>query len=289
MSKIRIGISGWRYAPWRGRFYPKALIHKQELSYASRKVDTIEINGSFYALQRPESYVRWYHDAPKSFVFSVKGPRFITHVRRLRNIEQPLANFFASGVLNLKEKLGPLLWQFPPSFAFDAATFDAFLALLPKTTKQAIKLAQHRDSHLKYPRLTFPERNHRIRHAIEIRHESFIDDQFITMLRKHHIALVVADTAGKWPLLEDVTAGFMYLRLHGDKKIYASGYSDEALASWTHRIRTWARGSQPRDAERVSNKSPRPCASRDIYCYFDNDIKVKAPRDAMSLSARLGV
>lgn len=287
MGKSRIGISGWRYAPWRGKFYPKSLVQRDELHYASRQVATIEINGSFYSLQRPESYTQWHDQTPRGFVFAVKGPRFITHVLRLRDIERPLANFFASGVLNLGAKLGPMLWQFPPNFRYDRKQFGDFLALLPRNTHQANQLATRHDSHLKHPAESFPEASHRLRHAVEIRHESFVDPDFIALLRQRGVALVVADTAGKWPLLEDVTAGFMYLRLHGDKKLYASGYSDAALDDWARRIRAWQRGAQPRGARRASGKPPPARQSRDVYCYFDNDIKVKAPFDAIKLRGRL--
>jgi uncharacterized protein YecE (DUF72 family) len=287
MGRSRIGISGWRYAPWRGKFYPATLVQREELHYASRQVPTIELNGSFYSLQRPESYAQWRDQTPRGFLFAVKGPRFITHVLRLRDIERPLANFFASGVLSLDAKLGPMLWQFPPNFRYDRKQFGDFLALLPRTTRQAVQLAGKHDSHLKHPAGNFPQASHRLRHAVEIRHDSFVDPDFIALLRRHGVALVVADTAGKWPLLEDVTAGFMYLRLHGDKKLYASGYSDAALDDWARRIRAWMRGAQPRGARRASDKPPPARQSRDVYCYFDNDMKVKAPFDAIRLRERL--
>jgi uncharacterized protein YecE (DUF72 family) len=178
MAKLRIGISGWRYPPWRGRFYPKDLPQRLELNYASRQLDTIEINGSFYSLQRPESWRNWYRDTPRGFVFSVKAPRFITHMRRLRDIEKPLANFFASGVLELREKLGPLLWQFPPRLKYDHGLFDAFFSLLPRDSKSAQSLARHHDNHIKHVGDLSLHGNRRLRHAIEIRHESFEDRSF---------------------------------------------------------------------------------------------------------------
>jgi uncharacterized protein YecE (DUF72 family) len=288
MAKLRIGISGWRYPPWRGRFYPKDLPQRLELNYASRQLDTIEINGSFYSLQRPESWRNWYRDTPRGFVFSVKAPRFITHMRRLRDIEKPLANFFASGVLELREKLGPLLWQFPPSLKYDHGLFDAFFSLLPRDSKSAQSLARHHDNHIKHVGDLSLHGNRRLRHAIEIRHESFEDRAFINLLRKHRIGLVVSDAASKWPKLQDVTAGFVYMRLHGDKVLYASGYSDSSLDDWARRIRAWAKGSQPRGADRRVSPAPPPTRkSRDIYCYFDNDSKVKAPSDALKLRSRL--
>ncbi|HXE77747.1 MAG TPA: DUF72 domain-containing protein [Rhodanobacter sp.] len=288
MAKLRIGISGWRYPPWRGQFYPEDLPQRLELHYASRQLNSIEINGSFYSLQRPDSWRHWYRDTPRGFVFSVKAPRFITHVRRLREVEKPLANFFASGVLALGEKLGPILWQFPPSLKYDHGLFDAFLASLPKDGAAALAMARQHDTHVKYVDDLEPRRNHRLRHAIEIRHDSFKDPAFVALLRKHRAALVISDAARKWPRLQDVTGGFVYMRLHGDKVLYASGYTDAALDDWAARIRAWMGGGQPGDGkDRVSADAPPHRKSRDVYCYFDNDIKVKAPFDALKLRNRL--
>jgi uncharacterized protein YecE (DUF72 family) len=288
MATLRIGISGWRYPPWRGKFYPKGLPQRLELHYASRQLDTIEINGSFYSLQHPDSWRNWYRDTPRSFVFAVKAPRFITHIRRLRDVERPLANFFASGVLELREKLGPLLWQFPPSLKYDHALFDAFLSSLPKNSVAAFSMAAYHDSHLKHVGDLSPGRNRRLRHAVEIRHKSFEDPAFIGLLRKHGIGLVISDAASKWPKLQDITGGFVYMRMHGDKQLYASGYSDSALDSWARRIRLWMKGKQPSGGKsRASRSRPPPRKSRDVYCYFDNDAKVKAPFDAMKLRDRL--
>ena len=288
MREIGIGISGWRYPGWRGVFYPKGLPQREELRYAAQRLNTVEINGSFYSLQHPDSWRRWHAETPDAFVFAVKAPRYITHLRRLRDIEAPLANFFASGVLELREKLGPILWQFPPNLRFDAARWTAFVERLPRDTAQARSIARRHDARVRavsIPRAA----NRRLRHAVEIRSETFRDERFISLLRRHAIALVVADTAGKWPLLEDVTADFVYLRLHGDTEIYASGYTPTALDAWAARIDAWRRGGEPADARRVSTRPARPRARRDVYCYFDNDIKVRAPFDAESLRARLGV
>ena len=288
MAKVRIGISGWRYPPWRGKFYPENLPQRLELHYASRQFDTIEINGSFYSLQHPDSWRRWYRDTPLGFVFAVKAPRFITHIRRLREVETPLANFLASGVLELREKLGPVLWQFPPSLKYDHELFDAFLSLLPRDSETALSLARRHDSHIGHVGDLSHDRNRRLRHAIEIRHESFEDPAFIRLLRRHRVGLVVSDAASKWPKLQDVTGGFVYMRLHGDKVLYASGYTDAALGDWARRIRAWMKGKQPRGAGNRASRQPPPARkSRDIYCYFDNDAKVKAPFDAMRLRARL--
>ena len=290
MAAIRIGISGWRYTPWRGVFYPQDLPQRLELTYASRALSTIEINGSFYSLQRPEFFARWYDETPEDFLFAVKGPRFITHMKRLRDVETPLANFFASGVFNLREKFGPILWQFPPQFRFNAEKFAAFFALLPRDTDEALRLARRRDYRLKGRARLAIDAVHPLRHAVEIRHESFRDPLFIELLREHGIALVVAETAKKWLMLQDVTAPFMYLRLHGDKKLYASGYSDRALARWAERIRAWHSGSEPADADKVIASPPASSAPRDVFCYFDNtDIKLRAPVDAQNLARKLGV
>lgn len=286
---IRIGISGWRYTPWRGVFYPPGLAQARELEYASRAVRTIEINGSFYSLQRPASYQAWYDATPEGFVFAHKGNRYITHVRRLREAEKPLANVFASGVLLLKEKLGPFLWQFPPNFKFDADLFENFLSQLPQDTEQASVLARRHEPRMKGRAATETDARRKIHHAVEIRNESFADPRFVRLLRKYKAALVVADTAGKWPDYEDVTASFMYLRLHGEKELYASGYTPESLDRWAARIRRWSDGKQAADARLIAGLAPPRRAHRDIYCYFDNDIKVHAPFDAQSLERRLVV
>ncbi|KPC54719.1 DUF72 domain-containing protein [Amantichitinum ursilacus] len=285
MARAHIGISGWRYEPWRKVFYPEELRQADELHYASRALSSIEINGSFYALQTPDRYADWYASTPNDFIFSVKAPRFITHIRRLRDIDGPLANFFASGLFELKEKLGPLLWQFPPSFQFDAELFESFLAKLPRDLNAARTIAEHHDSHLRSkPDLDVPH-NHRMRHAIEIRHQSFATPEFIALLRKYHVALVVADTAGKWPHLEDLSAPFVYVRLHGAEKLYASGYTDTALDDWAARIKAWTSGHKAVDGPRVAE--PATDSAREVFCYFDNDIKVRAPFDAQRLMQRL--
>jgi len=286
---IRVGISGWRYEPWRGVFYPTDLAQKRELEFASRAFASIELNGSFYSLQTPQSYANWHDETPDDFVFSVKGPRYITHLRRLKDVEAPLANFLASGVFNLRGKLGPILWQFPPFFRYDEERFDKFFSLLPRDTAQALKLARGRDARMHGRARLAIDRQRPLRHAIEVRHESFATESFVALLRRHGIALVVADTAGKWPYLEDVTADFMYLRLHGDKELYASGYTDAALERWRRRIRQWAAGSQPRDAKLAAGRQPSGRQPRDVYVYFDNDVKVRAPFDADRLMHKLGI
>ena len=281
---VRIGISGWRYVPWRGVFYPTGLPQRAELEFAAQHVDTVEINGSFYSLQRPSSYQRWHDETPEDFIFAVKGPRFITHMKKLVDARIPLANFLASGVLALRRKLGPMLWQLPPNLAFDAQLIDAFLALLPRDTHAALELAREHDHHLTGRAWLEPTERHALRHAVEVRHDSFVDSAFIALLRRHRVALVVADTAGRWPLLEDVTADFVYVRLHGDEALYSSGYGDAALADWRRRIVAWRNGGQVDDARVASTVRPRHAAHRDVFCYFDNDVKVHAPFDAARLA-----
>ena len=289
MPEVRIGISGWRYTPWRGDFYPDGLVQRRELEFASRAVNSIEINGSFYSLQTPERYMRWAADTPKDFVFSLKGPRYVTHTRRLKDIHEPLANFFASGFLAMRRKLGPILWQFPANFRYDRELFDDFLSRLPRDTDQAVKLARDCAERLKKPGYLEADPGQRLRHALEVRSETFVTEDFVELLRKHEIALVVADTAGKWPYAEDLTADFVYIRLHGDKELYTSGYDDEALDRWQQRIQTWSNGRQVRDARLIGTSQGPARKERDIFCYFDNDVKVRAPYDARTLLGKLGL
>lgn len=284
---VRIGISGWAYGGWRGNFYPPGLRRADELHYASRQVDTIEINGTHYSLQRPGSFARWRDETPEDFIFAIKGSRFITHLKQLRDIETPLANFFASGVLRLEEKLGPFLWQFSPRFRFDAVRLNHFLSLLPRDSEAAASLAGRHDHRLAGRAWTQTEGRRELRHAIEIRHPSFLDPAFIALLRHQQIALVFADSV-EWPYAEDLTADFVYLRLHGSEELYASGYSDDALDDWAARVRLWARGLEPNDAHLIAPKVRPPCRNvRDVYVYFDNDAKVRAPVDARALRTKL--
>lgn len=285
-GQIRIGISGWTYTPWRGVFYPDGLPQKQELSYAGEKFPSIEINGTFYNLQRPEYFARWRDATPDAFIFSVKGPRFITHIRKLRDVETPLANFMASGLLSLDAKLGPILWQFPPQMKFDSDLFETFFTLLPQDTNQAISLARHHDERLNGRCWLRSNVRQPVRHAIEIRHESFCTPAFIKLLRKYKIALVCADTVN-WPFLVDLTSDFVYCRLHGSKKLYVSGYGPKALESWAKRIRIWSSGGEAEDDNRVLSPTMARSTGRDVFVYFDNDVKVRAPFDALSLIKRL--
>jgi uncharacterized protein YecE (DUF72 family) len=283
MTKVRIGISGWRYAPWRGKFYPEGLRQKDELAYAASKFSTIEINGTFYSLQRPESFATWRDAVPDDFVFAIKGARYITHMLKLRNVERPLANFFAQGVLALKAKLGPVLWQLPPNFVFNPEKLIAFFDLLPRSHKEALALARRHDDKVRSRAFLKVGTNRPIRHALEIRHDSFRSAEFISLLRRHDVALVVADTV-EWPLLMDATSDFVYVRLHGSRQLYASGYGPKDLDRWAARIRDWTEG---REAEGEHASTPARRRRRDVYLYFDNDAKVRAPFDAMNLIKKL--
>lgn len=284
---IRIGISGWTYAPWRGVFFPKGLPQKHEMAYAARTFPSIEVNGTFYGLQRPKSFMAWRDGTPADFVFAIKASRYITHVRRLRDAEKPLANFLAQGLLALGPKLGPILWQLAPSYRFDPEKLEDFLRLLPHDTQAAARLARRHETKMKGRAFLTPDRTRPLRHAMEIRHESFRDPKFAVLLRKYHIGLVVADTV-EWPCLGDITADFIYARLHGSEQLYASGYSDAALKDWARRFRSWSRSSVPHDIDRLSATKPRGKV-KDIFVYFDNDMKVRAPFDALTLAKRLKV
>ncbi|GAA1160191.1 DUF72 domain-containing protein [Kribbella jejuensis] len=267
-TQFRVGISGWRYPPWRKDYYPDGLPQRAELEYASSRLNSIEINGSFYSLQRPTSYQRWYDETPDGFVFAVKGPRFVTHLKRLADVDAPLANFFASGVFALGNKLGPILWQLPPNFQYDAARLADFFDRLPRTTIAAAELAKRHDERMEGRALLEARVDQPLRHALEVRHDSFKTTDFIALAREHDIAVVCADTAGKWPMFGDVTADFAYVRLHGAEELYVSGYDAKALDHWARKIRSW---------------------KTDTYVYFDNDVKVRAPYDAEGLARRLGI
>jgi uncharacterized protein YecE (DUF72 family) len=262
---------------------------KDELAYASRRLNSIEINGTFYSLQRPESYRSWYGQTPEGFVFSVKAPRFITHIRRLKDVGPALANFFASGVLELREKLGPLLWQLPPSFAFVAGRLGSFFALLPRGTTAAAQLAARHDSHVRLTGWPAGAVDRPIRHALEVRHASFQTPEFLRLLRAHDVALVVADTAGKWPFFEEVTSSFVYVRLHGDSELYVSGYTPSALRAWASKVASWHQGRKSAGPDVLGAGAAPSGHAGDVFVYFDNDVKTRAPFDAMRLAHRLGI
>jgi len=265
-------------------FYPKGLPHKRELEYAAQQFRSIEINGTFYRAQRPEHFAQWVEQTPDDFVFAVKGPRYLTHMLRLTKAETPLANFFATGVLRLGRKLGPILWQFPPQFHFHPERIESFLQLLPRDTEAALALARRHDGRFAGRTWLQVDAKRKLRHAFEIRHDSFRSAEFIALLRRYNVALVCADTV-EWPLLMDVTADFIYCRLHGSEELYASGYGDAALDVWAQRVAAWAEGDEPEDAERVAGRARR--RRRDVFVYFDNDAKVRAPGDARGLVQRV--
>jgi uncharacterized protein YecE (DUF72 family) len=247
----------------------------------------MEINGSFYSLLKPDTYRRWYEATPSGFVFAVKGSRFITHAKKLRDVETPLANFLASGILTLEEKLGPILWQLPQDFALEPDRLDAFLGLLPHDTEGAARLAAKHDRRVEGRSCTRTGRRRRLRHALEVRREDSLTPETARIARRHGTALVVSDAAD-WPRREELTAGWVYVRLHGSKRTYASRYRDEELDRWAHRIREWRRGRQPGDATTLTGRKPPPRKERDVYVYFDNDDRAHAPKDALRLAERLG-
>jgi uncharacterized protein YecE (DUF72 family) len=240
MGHIRVGTSGWSYASWRGDFYPRGLAQRLELPYLAERLTSVEVNGSFYALQRPSTYRRWRDLTPDDFVLAVKGSRFVTHLKRLRDVEQGLARFFGSGLEELGPKLGPVLWQLPASLPYDPALMDDFLSLLPASA----------------------------RHVLEFRHRSFCVDEAFEQLRRHRVGCVVSDSPGRWPMAEVTTSDVVYVRLHGHTELYASGYAPRSLDRWADKCRQWA--------ERA-----------DVYVYFDNDARGRAPHDAVALIERL--
>ena len=293
-GQIRIGVSGWRYKGWRGVFYPPKLAQRRELEFLAEQFQTVEINGTFYSLQRPESFARWAAETPADFVFAVKGSRFITHMKKLRGVETALANLLASGILALGQKLGPMLWQLAPQMVLDAERLKNFLAMLPRSTKDAARMARECEERMLGRSVLTVDEDRPLRHVVEVRHESFCTPEFVALLRAQDVGLVVADTV-EWPLLLDVTSTLVYVRLHGSEELYASGYSDEALEVWAQRIVHWARGGTPaaETAEERANPARRITVTaaaerpRDVFVYFDNDIKVRAPRDAQTLRRKV--
>ena len=277
-ARIRIGLSGWTYPHWRSVFYPRGLAQRRELEFASHTFDTLEINGSFYSLQRPSSYRRWRDAAPDDFAFAVKGSRFITHMKRLGDVDVALANFLASGVLELGPKLGPFLWQLPPALRFDAERMAGFFARLPAAAGDAARIAAGHDDRIarrfrEDPVTRAADPAAPLRHAVEVRHPSFASDEFADLCREHGVALVVADTAGHFVWVDRVTADLVYVRLHGDTELYASGYTDQGIDWWAGRVREWA----------------GTAGVRDVHVYFDNDGHAHAPYDALRLAGRLGI
>jgi uncharacterized protein YecE (DUF72 family) len=269
-----IGISGYDYKRWRAAFYPAELPAREWLAYASRTFDSIELNGTFYSLKSPAVFARWVDESPaRDFVFAVKGSRFITHNLKLARAEGALANFWASGVLALGRKTGPFLWQLPGTFRFDAERVSRFLDLLPRDSTEGEALARGHDDRLRRGALVEAAARVRYRHALEVRHDSYFHPEFFDLLRSRDIGYVIADTAGKFAYAEEVTSDFVYVRLHGSRELYVSGYTDEELDGWAHKAQGWLRGDDG--------------IPRDVYVYFDNDADVHAPHDAMRLAARV--
>ena len=275
-SRARIGTSGWHYPSWRGDFYPTGLPQRDELAFAATRFSSIELNASFYSLQRPERYAAWRNATPEDFLFAVKGGRFITHMRRLREPRQALANFFASGILALERKLGPILWQLPADLRFDADALDAFCRALPLTTLDAARLACDHDERLAGRALTSAAVDRPLIHALEVRNASCATAECYDILRARGIALVVSDGAGRWPLLRELTSGVVYIRLHGHTELYGSDYTPQAIGSWARQIHGWITGACAPDG-----------LERDVYVYFDNDARGHAPHNALSLQASL--
>lgn len=267
-GKVRTGTAGWVFEPWRGSFFPTGLVQKKELSYAANRLTSIEINATFRANQKPESFARWAGETPEDFQFSIKGPQLVTHIKRLKNCEQPLANFFASGPLALGSRLGPFVWQLPPNLAFDSAVFSAFLEALPRDIESYIALAQKADG-AKAPPFLETTGVGKIRHAIEPRHASFDTPEAKALFEKHNVARVIADTAEN--PARNLTADFAYCRLQGPARPNASGYEKADIADWAKTIAVW------RDA------------GRDVFAYFVHEDKLHAPQNAIALRQALGI
>jgi uncharacterized protein YecE (DUF72 family) len=285
-GQIRVGISGWRFDGWRGGFYPGDLPQRRELEFASRQLNSIELNGTFYSTQKPQSFQAWSKDTPDDLVFAIKGSQFITHVRKLENVEGALANFFAQGMLCLGKKLGPILWQLPPQTSFNAERIEQFLKLLPHSQKQAAAYAKQRDEWMAGRSWLEVEEDLPLRHAMECRHKSFATPEYIALLRKYGVALVVADSV-KWPVMMDITADIIYCRLHGSEKLYPEGYTSDGIDTWARRVIAWSRGEEVTDGTRIHPEPGPKRSSRDVFVYFDDDNKARAPFNAQSLSKKI--
>ncbi|MBN8942237.1 MAG: DUF72 domain-containing protein [Rhizobiales bacterium] len=262
-TQVRVGIGGWTFEPWRETFYPAGLAQKRELEYASSKVTSIEINGTYYGSQKPESFARWREETPDGFVFALKGSRFTTNRRVLAEAGPSIERFLTSGVTELKEKLGPINWQFMATKKFDPTDFEAFLKLLPKQVD-----------------------GHTIRHAVEVRHDSFKAPDFIDLARGYGVCVIFADSPD-YPSIADVTAPFVYARLQNASEAEEQGYGKAALDAWAKRAKVWAEGGAPADLKPVGKPEVKPPASREVFVYMINGFKPKAPAAAMALIDRL--
>ncbi len=261
-QRIRIGVGGWTYAPWRGTFYPDGLAQKRELEFASRKLTSIEINGTYYGSQKPESFAKWHDETPDDFMFSVKGPRFATNRRVLAEAGPSIERFFFSGVMRLRDKLGPVIWQFMPTKKFDAEDFKGFLTLLPTSVE-----------------------GKSIRHAVEVRHDSFRTPEFVALAHDHGVAVVIA-ADGAYPQIADLTAPFVYARIMGTSETEAAGYPAEALDLWTRRALLWASGKTPDGLDTVGKPSAAKIG-RDVFLYVISGFKTRNPAAAMAMTDRL--
>jgi uncharacterized protein YecE (DUF72 family) len=261
-APIRVGVGGWTFEPWRGTFYPEGLPQKRELEYASRQLGSIEINGTFYGSQKPESFQKWHDETPDDFVFALKAPRFATNRRKLAEAGESIERFFKSGLLRLGDKLGPINWQFAATKRFDPEDFEAFLSLLPASVE-----------------------GRKIMNAVEVRHESFRDPAFVALLRKHDVAVIVSGDSD-YPQIADVTAPFVYARIMGTTAKPKAGYAPAALDAWAERARLWAAGKQPVDLERVKER-PAAAQPRAVFLYVISGHKVSNPAAAQALVERL--
>src|SRR3954471_683781 len=259
---IRVGIGGWVFAPWRGTFYPKGLPQTRELAHASSKITSIEINATFYRTQKPDSFRKWANETPDDFVFSLKGPQFASNRRVLAEAGPSIERFFDSGVLELKSKLGPIFWQMAPTKTFQPDDFEAFLALLPRQVGGKT-----------------------IRHAVEVRHKSFVSPDYIALLRKFSVAPVLVESE-KHPLIADVTSDLVYARLQRTAEDVPTGYKPLALTAWAKRAQTFADGGAPEDFPTIT--PPQSKAKRDVFIYMISGAKVRAPAAAMALMDKLG-
>ncbi|MBB5048615.1 uncharacterized protein YecE (DUF72 family) [Rhodopseudomonas rhenobacensis] len=263
-GKIHIGVGGWTFAPWRGVFYPDKLPHAKELGYAASQLTSIEINGTFYGSQKPESFRKWAREVPDGFVFALKGPRFVTNRKVLAEAGDSIDRFYHSGVLEMGDRLGPVLWQFAPTKKFDADDFARFLDLLPRQLD-----------------------GHALRHVVEVRHDSFCVPEFIGLLRQHRVPVVFSEHA-TYPAIADLTGDFVYARLQKGKETVKTGYPPKALDAWSERLQLWAKGGEPADLPRV-DKTKAKKQPRDVFAYVIHEAKLRAPAAAMALIKRVSL
>ncbi len=263
IGQIHVGIGGWTFEPWRGAFYPKGLPHAKELAYASERLTSIEVNGTFYRTQTPATFRKWASEVPAGFVFALKGPRFAVNRRVLKEAGDSIKRFLDSGVTELGDRLGPLLWQFAPTKKFDAADFGGFLELLPDKLDGRV-----------------------LRHVIEVRHDSFRTAEFIALLRQFGFPVVFTDHA-KYPNIADLTGGFVYARLQRGKDTIPTAYPPREIEAWAERLRSWAEGKEPSDLPRVAPAPKQKTAARDVFAYVIHEGKVRAPAGAMALIERV--